>query len=157
MTTLYFVNHVDETIVASKTTLKKAGNPNSKECKELMKLKKLYPTYAVIEKYIKPAEGKNTHKDLTNDLIKRYISIQDDAENLKKQYEEVYKMGKFPLVRKWFLKTFKNFNMDDAKKELDDALFASVNTTTTSTDANQTTTKPSFASTLVAEQALAAD
>ena len=157
MTNLFAINFVENTIVASKTTLKKASNPNSKECKELMKLKKQYPTFDVVEKYIKPAEGKNTHKDLTNDFIKRFISIQADAENLKKQYEEAYKMGKFPFARKWFLKTFKNFNMADAKKDLDNALFTSINTATTSTNANQTTNKPSFASTLVAEQALAAD
>ena len=32
-------------------------------------------------------------------------------------------MGKFPLVRKWFLNTFKNFNLEEAKKEIEqDAL-----------------------------------
>ncbi len=126
MTNLFAINFVENTIVASKTTLKKASNPNSKECKELMKLKKQYPTFDVVEKYIKPAEGKNTHKDLTNDFIKRFISIQDNADELEKQYNKATKMGKFPLVRKWFLKTFENFNMADAQEMIDKAILAEI-------------------------------
>ena len=157
MTTLYFVNHVDETIVASKTTLKKAGNPNSKECKELMKLKKLYPTYAVVEKDIKKPTNKKTYKDLNADLIKQYISLQENKELLQAQYEKAFELGKFPTVRKWFLDTFKNFDVEEAKKEISEAVLVQIRTTTVSTDNNQTTTKQSLASTLVAEQALAAD
>ena len=35
-------------------------------------------------------------------------------------------MGKFPLVRKWFLNTFKNFNMDAAKEAIEQAIFAEI-------------------------------
>ena len=35
-------------------------------------------------------------------------------------------MGKFPLVRKWFLNTFKNFDMATAKKEIEQAIFAEI-------------------------------
>ena len=35
-------------------------------------------------------------------------------------------MGKFSLVRKWFLKTFKDFDMANAKKEISDAVFAEI-------------------------------
>ena len=35
-------------------------------------------------------------------------------------------MGKFPLVRKWFLNTFKNFDMETAKKEIEQAIFAEI-------------------------------
>ena len=36
-------------------------------------------------------------------------------------------MGKFPLVRKWFLDTFKNFNMEEAKDQITAAQIAKIN------------------------------
>ena len=30
-------------------------------------------------------------------------------------------MGTFPLVRKWFLTTFKEFDMEEAKREIEEA------------------------------------
>ena len=133
MTNLFAINFVENTIVASKTTLKKASNPNSKECKELMKLKKQYPTFDVVEKYIKPAHGKNTHVGVTKDFIKDYISIKDNFETLMKEYDEAYNVGKFPMARKWFHKTFPNFNMDLAKKEIEDAKLAKISNASSTT------------------------
>ena len=60
MKNLFAVNFAENTIVASKTTLKKASVPNSPEYKALMKLMKQNPTLTVAEKEIKKAEGNNT-------------------------------------------------------------------------------------------------
>ena len=35
-------------------------------------------------------------------------------------------MGKFVMARKWFLNTFKNFDMEDAKKEIAQARLAAI-------------------------------
>lgn len=126
MKNLFAVNFVEMTIVASKTTLKKASVPNSPEYKELMKLMKLNPTFAIVEKDIKEATGKKTYKGLDKALIEQYISIQTNADELNKQYAKASEMGKFPLVRKWFLNTFKNFDMETAKAEIDQAIFAKI-------------------------------
>ena len=77
----------------------------------------------ITEKEIKKAEGKKTYEGLNKAFIEKYISIQSNADDLNKQYAKATEMGKFPLVRKWFLNTFKNFNLEEAKMEIEqDAL-----------------------------------
>ena len=123
MKNLFTINFAEKSIVASKTTLKKASIPNSPEYKALMKLMKQNPTFTVAEKEIKKAEGKNTYEGLNKAFIEKYISIQDNAGDLNEQYAKASEMGKFPLVRKWFLNTFKNFDMATAKAEIEQAIF----------------------------------
>lgn len=134
MKNLFAINFAENTIVASKTTLKKASIPNSPEYKALMKLMKQNPTFTVAEKEIKKAEGKNTYKGLNDDFIKQYISIQTNAADLNEQYAKAAEMGKFPLVRKWFLNTFKNFNMDEAKEAIEKAIFAEIAASTSAAE-----------------------
>jgi len=126
MKTLFAINFTEKTIVASKTTLKKASVPNSPEYKELMRLMKQNPAFAIAEKGIKKAEGKNSYKGLNAAFIKSYISIQSNATELEKQYAKAAELGKFPLVRKWFLNTFEHFNMDLAKSEIEKATLAKI-------------------------------
>ena len=126
MKNLFAIDFANNAIVASKTTLKKASIPNSAEYKALMKLMKQNPTFAIVEKDIKKAEGKQTYKGLNATFIEKYISIQANAADLTAQYEQAAKMGKFPLVRKWFLSTFENFNMELAKAEIEKAIFAEI-------------------------------
>ena len=123
MKNLFTVNFAENSIVASKTTLKKASIPNSPEYKALMKLMKQNPTFAIVEKEIKKAEGKNTYEGLNKAFIEKYISIQSNAKELNEQCKMASEMGKFPLVRKWFLNTFKNFDMATAKAEIEQAIF----------------------------------
>ena len=126
MKNLFAVDFAENTIVASKTTLKKASVPNSPEYKALMKLMKQNPTFTITEKEIKKAEGKDSHKGLNKALIEKYISIQTNSKELNEQYAKASEMGKFPLVRKWFLNTFKNFDMETAKEEIEKAIFAEI-------------------------------
>ena len=126
MKSLFTVCFEDNTIIATKTTLKKASVPNSPEYKALMKLMKQNPTFAVVVKEIKKAEGKKTYAGLKNDFIKDYISIKENAEELEQQYNKAYEMGKFVMARKWFLNTFKNFDMEEAKREIAKARLAAI-------------------------------
>ena len=126
MKNLFAVNFAENTIVATKTTLKKASIPNSPEYKALMKLMKQNPTFTVTEKVIKEAIGKQTYEGLNKAFIEKYISIQSNAKELNEQYAKASEMGKFPLVRKWFLNTFKNFDMDAAKEAVEQAIFAEI-------------------------------
>ena len=50
MKNLFAIDFANNTIVASKTTLKKASIPNSAEYKALMKLMKQNPTFTVAER-----------------------------------------------------------------------------------------------------------
>lgn len=132
MKNLFTVDFAAGTIIATKTTLKKAGVPNSAEYKALAKLIKLHPTFTVAEKEIKKATGKATYRGLTDSFINEYISIQDNADVLREQHEKAAKQGNFPLVRKWFLNTFKDFDMETAKKELETAKLAQIANVTVS-------------------------
>ncbi len=120
MKNLFAINFAENTIIATKTTLKKASVPNSPEYKALMKLMKQNPTFAVVEKEIKKASSKKTYAGLTKAFIIEYISVKENADILKMELEEVTKKGKFHLVRKWFLDTFNDFDMANAKKEIED-------------------------------------
>ena len=126
MKSLFTVCFEDNTIIATKTTLKKASVPNSPEYKTLRKLMKQNPTFAVVVKEIKKAEGKKTYSGLNKDFIEAYISIQANADELKKQFEKASEMGNFPLIRKWFLNTFKNFEMEEAKREIAQARISAI-------------------------------
>ena len=46
-------------------------------------------------------------------------------------------MGKFPLVRKWFLDTFKNFDMATAKDEIEKAILAQIGSVSISAAENK--------------------
>lgn len=118
MKNLFAINFAENAIVATKTTLKKASVPNSPECKALMKLMKQNPTFVVVEKEIKRPNGKKTYAGLTKAFIIEYISIKENADTLKLELEEVTKKGTFPLVRRWFLDTFNDFDMANAKEEI---------------------------------------
>ena len=146
MKNLFAVNFAENTIIASKTTLKKASIPNSPEYKALMKLMKQNPTFTVETKVIKEATGKKTYEGLNKAFIEKYISIQDNADDLNKQYAKAAEMGKFPLVRKWFLNTFKNFDMETAKKEIEQAIFAEIAAATEKKSAVLTMTEMKSAS-----------
>ena len=126
MKNLFAIDFAENAIIASKTTLKKASVPNSAEYKALMKLMKKHPSLTITEKEIKKAEGKKTYEGLNKAFIEKYISIQSNADDLNKQYAKATEMGKFPLVRKWFLNTFKNFDMDAAKEAVEQAIFAEI-------------------------------
>lgn len=126
MKNLFAINPIDKTIIASKTTLKKASIPNSPEYKSLMKLMKANPTFAVEVKVIKEAVGKNNHKGLTNAVIKEFITIQKNSKELTEQYEKAFEMGKFIQVRKWFLDTFKDITVAEIKKAIDAARLAKI-------------------------------
>ena len=126
MKSLFTVCFEDNTIIATKTTLKKASVPNSPEYKTLMKLMKQNPTFAVVVKEIKKAEGKKDYKGVNNKFIKEYISIKENADELEKQYKKAYEMGKFVMVRKWFLNTFENFDMEEAKEKIAKARLAAI-------------------------------
>ena len=118
MKSLFGVSFEEKTIIATKTTLKKASTPNSPEYKMLMKLMKQHPTYSVVQKDVKKSNNKKTYSGLTNELMEAYISIQTENKALMTQFEKANEIGNFPLIRKWFLKTFEGFDVDEAKEEI---------------------------------------
>ena len=73
MKNLFAYDFTTNTIVASKATLKKAGNPTTPEYKALMKMIAEQPTFKVVEKTINTKSGKTTYKGLTIEMMESYI------------------------------------------------------------------------------------
>ena len=117
---LFSVDVVEKTITASVATLSRAKNPNSKEYVELCLLLADHPGFKVKEK----ATNKTTYDGLTFKFMRDYILIQTDRDELMDEFEAVKLSSceKYPIVKKWFLDTFKNedgkFNMAKAKREI---------------------------------------
>ena len=128
MKNLFAFNFVDNTIVASKTTLKKAGKPGSPEYKELMKMIAKQPTFRVVEKEITINKNKRDYHGLTIDVMKTHILAQKDSDTLMAEFEEAMKFGKskYPLAKKWFLNQFPNFKITEGKKAVSDAKIAKI-------------------------------
>ena len=126
MKNLFAYDFVNNTIVASKTTLKKAGKPGTPEYKELMKMIAKQPTFRVVEKEITVNKNKNVHAGLTMEVMKTHILAQKDSDILMAEFEEAMKVGKskYPLAKKWFLEQFPNFKITEGKKAVSNAKIA---------------------------------
>ena len=117
---LFSVDVINKTITASAATLNRAKNPNSKEYVELGLLLADHPDFTIKEK----ATNKKTYDGLTFKFMRDYILIQENPVDLMDEFEGIKKSfgEKYPIVKKWFLDTFKdedgNFNMAEAKREI---------------------------------------
>ena len=138
---IFSINFTNNTIYGSKSALKKASNPNTAEHKELMKVLAEHPTFKVAEK--EPNKNKNTYKDMDFKFMRNYINAQPNADELMAEFETAKAMfgGKYPLVKKWFLDTFKDdtdtFKVSEAKKQIATAKVNRVKVTTRRTLAKQ--------------------
>lgn len=130
MKNLFTVNFAEATIYATKTTLKKASIPNSAEYKTLMNLMKQNPRFTIAVKETKERQGRKTYAGLNKNFIAKYISIQSNAEELTAKMDLAFQMGKFPMVRSWFLHEFENFDMDAAKEAIMNAALEEINAAT---------------------------
>ena len=123
MKNLFAYDFTNNTIVASKATLKKAGNPTTSEYKALMKMIAEQPTFKVVEKTINTKSGKTTYKGLTIEMMESYINAQENSVPLCAEFESIRQFAKdskqreYPLLKQWFVEKFKEqYKMTDAKK-----------------------------------------
>lgn len=123
MKNLFAYDFTTNTIVASKATLKKAGNPTTPEYKALMKMIAEQPTFKVVEKAINAKSGKTTYKGLTIEMMESYINEQKNAVALCAEFASIRQFAKdskrreYPLLKQWFVEKFKEqYKMTDAKK-----------------------------------------
>lgn len=120
----FTVDFVKKQIIGTETSLNKAKHPGNKEYKELCDLVEAHPRFRVVAKKIEHQASKQTYKKLNYDFIEKYISIQPDADKIKREYEQVKRvasslgMSVYPRTKRWFLKKFDSFNMDEAREEL---------------------------------------
>ncbi len=115
MNATFKYDFVNKTIVASKSALRKAADPATKEYRELMGMLEAHPDFKVKERQIKKATNKTTYKGLNNKAMRDFIG--DDAEKLA-EYEEALKMGGHPQAKHWFLDTYNKPSMTKVNKKV---------------------------------------
>ena len=108
---LFALDFAKSSIVASATTLRKARNPESPECKALMRMLSEHPSFHVAEKEIRKKSGKQTYKGLTFTRMADYIQMQANSKDELRKYEAVRRIAKikgseYALTKKWFLNAY---------------------------------------------------
>lgn len=108
---LFALDFTKSSIVASATTLRKARNPESPECKALQQMMAEYPGFHVRKKKINKKNGKQTYKGLTFQAMTDYIKTQANSEAEIRKYEVVRRIAKikgseYSLTKKWFLNAY---------------------------------------------------
>ncbi len=108
---LFAYDFSKRSIIASATTLKKARNPQSAECKMLLQMLSEHPNFKVAEKAIQKKAGKQTYKGLTFGTMEDYIRTQTNSKKQMEVYQAVRRMSKikgkeYALTKHWFLQSY---------------------------------------------------
>ena len=123
----YKVDFVAKVITITKRFGNVAGVLGTPEFEVMQQLRKEYADYKVQYKTIERNENKQTYKHLTIDEMKRFLSTREDSQFALAQFARVEnvvgnKKGKYAIIKKWFLKNYKEeynaFLSLDIDKEL---------------------------------------
>ena len=115
-------NFIDRTINGSKAAINRANKGMNPEYTELTEMLAEHPDFKVIVKSPTKKEGKKTYKKLTFERMEEYITTQfKDTTILDKKIIELKsimevaetKGAKYPLTKKWFLATYKEYKVND--------------------------------------------
>ena len=111
-------NFVAKTIEGSKSAINRANKGLEPEFKELCDMIAAQPTFTVTVKTIDQKEDKEKYHDLTFKRMEIYIGLQSDKERKLAEYKAVKKVAeakgaKYPLTKKWFLKTYPEYKNSD--------------------------------------------
>ena len=120
-------DHVNKKIIGTDIAFQKAGIPGSALEKELNTRMEERPSYgfAVIETEKKPA--KKTYAGLTMEVMETYLAIYQGelanemrTEFAKMKVKHNKKEMSYPTIKSWFLDLFPHFNVNKAKKAIQD-------------------------------------
>lgn len=117
---IYFTcNHIGKTIDGTEYHFNKASIPGTVQYKQLMERMNAHPTYTLNPISTKKTSSKRTYAGLNSKLIKEYISIQKNREELEAEYKALIdtEVG-FPTVKSWFLDKYPKFNVNKAENEI---------------------------------------
>ena len=118
---------IKKAIVGSESAIKRANSGKGNEYLELCKMLTEHPDFKVISKPIKKNENKRYYSNLTFEKMKKYILATPNGEMGVKELEAVMKVAeakgaKYPLTKKWFLKTYHEYK--DSEIELPEEMSA---------------------------------
>ena len=121
-------NFVEKAIVGSKAAIERANRGLNPEYSELAAKLAAHPNFDVKEKSINKKEGKKTYSQLTFKRMEEYISLQDNSKARLVEFKAIMtvaaaKGAKYPLTKKWFLATYKEYkenNVTEARVEAEE-------------------------------------
>ncbi len=105
---------INNKIIGSKAAITRANRGMNPEYTELTEMLTEHPTFKVIEKVITNKKNKQTYSSLTLKRMEEYISLQKDSKKKLIEFKAVVtvaeaKGSKYPLTKKWFLATYKEY------------------------------------------------
>lgn len=117
MKTNITISAIEKTITVSKAFYNKASKYGTHEYNELRSAIQENPEFIIVFKTIE----KKIYGGLTFGVMEAYVKTQKNSETHLKEFAAVKtiaeaKGSKYPLTKKWFLKTFPAFKADDVSK-----------------------------------------
>lgn len=133
MRTHFNYNFVEKTIIGTKAAINRANRGLNPEYNELTAMLTTHPDFKVVEKNIQKKEGKKTYSNLTFKRMEEYISLQNNSKEKLIEFEAVKavaeaKGAKYPLTKKWFLATYKEYKESDISESENKILSKDTNT-----------------------------
>lgn len=92
----YEINYIENTIVVTKSFLKKAGTIGSKEYNELAKVRRDFPDFRIQQREITKKQGKKIYGKLTYKIMGEFIEAQEEenAAEVLAEFERVQRLSK---------------------------------------------------------------
>jgi len=111
----YEINYIENTIIVTKSFLKKAGTIGSKEYNELAKVRRDFPDFRIQQREITKKQGKKTYGKLTYKVMGEFIEAQEEenAAEVLAEFERVQRLskvqnGSYAYVKTWFLNRYRD-------------------------------------------------
>lgn len=112
----YRIDYTENTIVVTKNFLKRAGVIGSEEYTELVKVRKDFPDFEIVQREINKKEGKKTYGKLSYKVMEEFIKSteeKDEVTSVLSEFRRVQqlskvKSGPYAYVKTWFLKRYEN-------------------------------------------------
>ncbi len=111
----YEINYIENTIIVTKSFLKKAGTIGSKEYNELAQVRRDFPEFTIQQREITKKQGKKTYGKLTYKVMAEFIEAQEEenASAILAEFERVQRLskiqaGSYAFVKTWFLNRYKD-------------------------------------------------
>ena len=138
----FTVNFITKEIIGTNASFNKASTGFGPIYEELAEKVAKHPDFKLVVKEQKKhtTKAKKTYDGLDFKMMEDFISIQKDSEQTMKKYKAVKKAAKdagrsvYPITKKWFLEVYENFDVEEAKAAIRDAMIAGADKSVSETE-----------------------
>lgn len=98
---------LNNAIIGSAASIKKAGDPSTPQYKELCAMKKMQPTFTVAVAQAAQNKRKQTYRGLTMEAMETFIRSQKNCAKALEEFTSLKAVASYPIVKSWFLDNYK--------------------------------------------------